>query len=238
VATAKTTGKKKASKKKVSTALNVAFVIDMSGSMGRIRDAAVEGANTYIKELQDDEGADTTRLTFVAFDNLYEIWHKDEPIKNVPFVGDEYQPRGGTALYDAIGKTIAEMDAAGRKDEKHLVVILTDGFENASVEYPSGEVGRKMLADVIKAYEDRGNWTFVYLGANDANVKTTASALNIPVGNAAYYSASARSVKGMTAAVASASITRKYDAGASTMDFYNDASLSTDFRDEDDKDNS
>lgn len=234
MAEAKTAKKRAPKKSKTTNALNVAFVIDMSGSMGRIRDAAVEGANTYIKELQDDEGAETTRLTFVAFDNLYEVWHKDEPIKNVPYIGEEYQPRGGTALYDAIGKTIAEMDAVGRKDEKHLVVILTDGFENASVEYPTGEVGRKMLADVIEAYEKRGNWTFVYLGANDYDVKTTAAALNIPAGNAAYYSASPSSVKGATAAVASATITRKYDAGASTLDFYEDASLTSDFRDETD----
>lgn len=238
MATAKKTAPKRAPKKqKTADALNVALVIDMSGSMRPIRDAAVEGANTYIKDLQDDEGADTTRFTLVAFDHLYEVWHKDKPIKEVAFLGQEYQPRGNTALYDAIAKTIAELDSAGRKDEKHLVVILTDGFENSSTEY-RGEEGRQRLAKVIEDYEKRGNWTFVYLGANDYDVKTTAAALNIPAGNAAYYSATPTSVRATSDAISGMTYSVKRSAGSSTMSAFADAGLTTDFRDETDAANS
>lgn len=232
MAEAKTKAKRAPRKQKTTDALNVAFVIDMSGSMTGIRDAAVEGANTYIRDLQNDAGADTTRMTIVAFDDQYEVWQQNKLVKEIPYFGDDYQPRGMTALYDAIGKTIALLDSAGRKNEKHLVVILTDGFENASREYPTGEEGRQRLASVIEQYEKKGNWTFVYLGANDYNVKATAAALNIPAGNAAYYSASPQSVRGMSVGVSSATLARKYDGGASTMDFYNDANVTDDYRDE------
>src|SRR5688572_29696136 len=103
VAPAKTTPKKKVDrKKKVTTALNVAFVLDMSGSMESIRDAAVEGTNKYIRDLQKHKNAKTTRFTFVAFDDLYEVWIDDELVKDAPLIGSQYQPRGMTALNDAI----------------------------------------------------------------------------------------------------------------------------------------
>lgn len=232
---AQTQAKKKTTRKaKTTTALNVALVLDMSGSMRGIRDAAVEGANTYIKDLQDDKGADTTRFTLVIFDHLYEVWQKDTSIKEIPFVGDEYQPRGNTALYDAIAKSIAELDSAGRKDEKHLVVILTDGFENSSVEY-RGEDGRQRLAKMIESYEARGNWTFVYLGANDYDVKATAASIGVREGNAAYYSATPSSVMRSAGAVSGMTINAKYDTAMASSTSFEDAGLTTDFRDEDDK---
>lgn len=216
----------------VSTALNVAFVLDMSGSMGGIRNAAVEGANQYILDLQKDEEANTTRLTFVCFDTQYEVWFEDEPIGDVQFVGDRYQPRGGTALYDAIATTIARLDSAKRGDEKHLVVILTDGQENASVEYAIKDGGRERLAKLITAYEERGNWTFVYLGANDRDVTATAGAIGVQEGNAAFYSATVDSVPVAMAAVSNVTLTRKYNAASNTASSFDDAGEGQDFRED------
>ena len=224
------TGTKKTKKTEVpvSTALNVAFVLDMSGSMGGIRSAAVEGANQYILDLQKDKEANTTRLTFVCFDTEYEVWFENEPILDVQFVGDRYQPRGGTALYDAIGTTIARMDAAGHSDEKHLVVILTDGQENASREHSAVS-----LSALIKAYEARGNWTFVYLGANDANVAATAGTIGVQEGNAAFYSASVDSVPVAMAAASNVTLTRKYSQHTNSASSFDEAGEGQDFRDED-----
>jgi len=218
----------------VSTTLNVALVLDMSGSMGSIRSAAVEGANTYIKDLQDDEDAAHTFMTLVIFDHLYEVWAEDKPVKEIEFFGDRYQPRGSTALYDAIAKTIGLLDNAmvgERADEKALVVILTDGFENASVEY-RGEEGRMRLAALVEAYEKRGNWTFVYLGANDYNVKTTARAMGMSAGNAAYYAATADSVQHVMAAAATVTATNKSSLMRNSSSSFEDAGVSDDYRDD------
>jgi uncharacterized protein YegL len=225
----------------VSTALNVAFVLDMSGSMGYIREAAVEGANQYVRDLQKDEEANTTRLTFICFDTEYEVWYENQPVTEIEFIGDRYQPRGGTALYDAIAKTIARLDAAKRGDEKHLIVILTDGHENSSVEYAVREGGRERLAALIQTYEDKGNWTFVYLGANDHNVQATAAAINIPVGNAAFYSASTTSAPVAMAAASNVTLTRKYSGQTASSNSFTDSGIETleggtaDFRDEEEK---
>lgn len=226
--------------------LNVAFVWDMSGSMAAIFDSTREGTNGYIMDLITEEkklvkkhGEGTyTRLSLTAFDTVFEQWLVDEPIANV-VVGsiiERYQPRGWTALYDAIANTITTLDSssAGRKNEKFLVIVMTDGMENASKEYALEQGGKERLNKLVKAYEKKGNWTFVYLGANvDAPVE--AAAIGIPVGNAAYYAASAGSVKGMSAGLSNVTATRRYAASASSDTSFQDAAETQDYRDENDK---
>ena len=64
---------------------------------------------------------------------------------------------GGTPLFDAIARTIESAEAAATPDEDQLVVIISDGYENASTEYDAAAIAR-----LIAAREARG-WTFVYL---------------------------------------------------------------------------
>lgn len=86
------------------------------------------------------------------------------PVSQVGFLSREnYKPNGGTNLYDAIGKTIARVDAQLATQDKVpsvLVVIITDGEENASVEY-----NLQGIKTLIQAKEAEG-WTFIYMGAN------------------------------------------------------------------------
>jgi hypothetical protein len=64
-------------------------------------------------------------------------------------------------LLDALGRLIdhAERRARGR-DEDPVVVVFTDGQENASRQWT-----REVLFERIKGLEAKG-WTFVFLGAN------------------------------------------------------------------------
>ena len=50
------------------------------------------------------------------------------------------------------------------KPEKNIIVIMTDGGENSSHEYPSAKV-----KEMIKHQEDKYNWTFVYMGSDLTN---------------------------------------------------------------------
>jgi len=90
--------------------------------------------------------------------------HNSENVKNVGELSwDNYKPSATTPLYDAIGKTVKEVDEKlkGEKDELSvLCVIMTDGHENASREYT-----RKGIFELIKKKEEEG-WTFVYLGSD------------------------------------------------------------------------
>lgn len=226
--------------------LNVAFVWDMSGSMASIQQATREGTGSYLADLVKEEnalvekhGEDVyTRLSVTAFDTAFEQWIVDEQIAlvNVPELLARYQPRGWTALYDAIANTITTIDTqlkGKRKDERVLVVIMTDGLENSSIEY-GGPGGRQRIFDLVKAYEAKGNWTFVYLGAN-VDAYAEANAIGIPSGNAAFYTASAGSVaKGSSSLSPMTSSLRSADAD-NTLTAFADAGQSQDYRDEDDK---
>jgi uncharacterized protein YegL len=229
--TAKTTPKKRAPRKKAvdSSILNVALVLDMSGSMGRVWDPIVLGLNQYVKELKEDENADTTRFSLTVFDTIFEKWLVDVPVSGVPFIGrDRYIPRGWTALHDAIGKTVEDLRArlvGERKDEKVLVVVMTDGIENASKEYD-----REAIENLVTGLEEQGNWTFVYLGADDPAAKDTARGLGVQYGNAAFYAATASSVGQTVSSVAHVTSTRKSAEAGTTDSAFADAGMSDDYR--------
>lgn len=185
--------KTKTSRRKTANKiLNVALVWDMSGSMNAVRDAAIEGANDYIHKLRLDENVENMRFSVTAFDTVFEKWFEDALIGEIPNFTDRYQPRGYTALNDAVAHTIFGMEErlkGERADESVLIVVLTDGLENSSQEY-GGIDGTRALAEIIKRKEETGHWTFVYLGAGSpASVKLVAQSYNIPTGNAASYAA-------------------------------------------------
>lgn len=148
----------------------VHFLLDASGSMAGVRDATIDGYNEYVNSLKKDGGKYKFSLT--AFDSgmngelrLNKI-HENVYVDDVPkLTRDVYQPSGGTPLHDAF-VTILK-DTKSRKDEKHLFVVLTDGAENASSKYTA-----KDMKEIKEQYENEGNWTFVYLGANQDSFKT------------------------------------------------------------------
>ena len=142
------------------------FILDRSGSMEGLVSDTIGGFNSMIEKQKKEEGGAV--VTTVLFDNQYEILHNHVNIKDVqPITEKEYFARGTTALLDAVGKTIAQVEhrqnfADGdNTPAKTMVVIITDGYENASQEY-TYETVRKM----ITAQQEKHGWEFIFLGAN------------------------------------------------------------------------
>src|SRR5574341_1032494 len=169
----------------------VTHLLDGSGSMTAVLDATIEGFNGYITELLRDDAAPNTRFTLVVFSTeAVRLVHNAVPLGHVELLTRQtYRPRGGTPLFDAIGRTIREtaqrLDAdPALANARVLFAIQTDGEENASREYTS----RQQIAALIAEYEASG-WTFVYLGANQ-DAFAEGAALGIPAGNTANYSPS------------------------------------------------
>jgi len=224
--------------------LNVAFVWDMSGSMSSVEGSTREATAAYLLDLQKEErklvrkhGAGVyTRLSLTIFDTVFEEWAVNEPIVDLDVVEllKGYRPRGGTALYDAIANTISKMDSGSSKNEKNLVIVMTDGQENASQEYALRTDGRKRLFNLIKRMEKRGNFTFVYLGAN-VDAYAEAGAIGIHAGNTVFYSATADSVAASNSSLAPMTSTLRSGAGGQSMSAFADAGLKTDYREEDEK---
>lgn len=144
-------------KKKKNPIVEIYAVLDRSGSMGSIINDAIGGFNTFLKQQKEVKGK--ANLTIVLFDDVVETIVESKDIQQVEELTNKtYVPRGMTSLYDAIGRSLNELEA--KNPDKAIVCILTDGEENSSKEFNSEKVKQK-----IKAAEERG-WQVVYLGAN------------------------------------------------------------------------
>jgi hypothetical protein len=144
----------------------IVCIIDRSGSMAQVKDEAISGFNSFLEDQVAVPGE--AALTLVRFDTEYEIMHNGTPITQVPMLDENsFEPRGMTALYDAIGRTIDDVGGRLSKTPEaqwpaHVIVaILTDGLENASSDYTCNRI-RTMIEHQQSTY----NWDFVYLGAN------------------------------------------------------------------------
>ena len=177
----------------------IAFVLDRSGSMKSCQQAAIEGFNQFLADQQKTDGL--AKLTLVLFDDEYLVPISSIPVEEVVSLTDDtYQPRGCTALLDAIGQTIDNLGqrlaALAEKDRpgQVIVAILTDGLENASQRFTWKEIAGK-----IKHQTDTYKWIFLFLGANQDAIATAAN-LSIAANNAATYVADAAGSKAGQAA--------------------------------------
>lgn len=177
-----------------SNLTQIVFIIDRSSSMQPLIQSTIDGHNTFVKEQQALPGE--------AMFKLVQFNQEVQPYPNVPLDRvtplDEfkYVPRGMTALFDALGCTIVEvgqelarMNAPDRPG-KVIVVVITDGLENASHIYPE----RKQVADMIQHQQDVYQWEFIFMGAN-MDAVAEARAFNIPAANSMTFAASAEGVR-------------------------------------------
>src|SRR5262245_56965074 len=117
----------------------ISVILDRSGSMSSVCEPTIKGFNEFVETQRKQHDGGGALMPLTQFDNQYEVNFVGEPIENVPDLDTQaYVPRGTTALFDAIGRTIHEVDtwiSAHNWRERILVLIVTDGQENASTEY-------------------------------------------------------------------------------------------------------
>lgn len=144
------------------------LVIDRSGSMQTIRDDMVGGLEALLAEQAALPGLLTVDI--VTFDTEIELQVSQAAASDVKIV---LEPRGATALYDAVGVAVTGFGSLLAGLPEHArpgvvqVVVVTDGEENSSREWSAP--GVKAL--VRQQSEDYG-WDFVFLGANQDAVLT------------------------------------------------------------------
>jgi hypothetical protein len=141
----------------------IAVLLDRSGSMESIKSDTEGGFNAFI-DGQRNTPLDV-RVTLAQFDTEYDVVYANRPIEDVPRLN--LQPRGGTALYDALGRLVTDVGAelAALPDQERpsrvTVVVLTDGHENSSREWT-----HEAVSAAIGRQERDYSWDFVFLGAN------------------------------------------------------------------------
>ena len=157
---------------------HVAFILDCSGSMWNIREKSLWSFNEQLQSLKKESHDQDTYVTLTMFNDDVDIKYLDKKIDCVEEL-KEYNTNGMTALYDAIGMTIEKLNPIVKVKENHsaLIFIITDGYNN-----PPNDNSRKEIKDKIETLEKKGNWTFVFLGANidvqEVSVKGMAINLN------------------------------------------------------------
>jgi len=154
---------------KEETAMHSYILLDRTGSMSSIWDEALSSVNAYARSVAEEEdgGPDTleTAVTVAVFDShdglQFDVLRKGVDADAwTPVTSAEASPRGMTPLFDAIGRMVAVAEADA--PEKAVIVIMTDGHENAS---------REMTKDGARAALDRARakgWEVVFLGAEFA----------------------------------------------------------------------
>ena len=162
----------------------VSFILDETGSMSVVKQQTISGFNEYIGTLKKEKNAKNILFTLTQFDSLHvSVIYDSVKLEDVADRNDEnYRPGAMTPLYDAIGKTIRALEKKLKGEKQSaLVIIQTDGEENASKEY-----NHKDIFNLIDEKKKLG-WTFVFLGANQDKYLAS-QAYGIPLGNTMSYS--------------------------------------------------
>lgn len=158
----------------MTTKTHVTFVLDSSGSMAAIEDDTRGGFNVFLEEQREEEGEAT--VTLYNFDTNVECVYRMASIEAADTLGtDNYRPGGQTALHDALATAIDETAdgieglAEPDRPENVIVVVLTDGKENAS------ETPQQRVREKVTYRQTEDDWEFLFIGANQDAALTAES---------------------------------------------------------------
>ena len=155
-------------------ATELVFLLDKSGSMAGLESDTIGGYNAMLEKQKKEAGEAT--VTTVLFNHQYELLHDRINVRGIaPITERDYEVGGTTALLDAIGSTIQKIGNVQKRTNeaeragKVLVVITTDGMENASCEYTY-----EKIKSMIEHQKVHFGWEFIFLGANIDAISTAA----------------------------------------------------------------
>ena len=153
------------------------LIVDKSGSMMDCLDSTINGFNEQVNRIKDKAleftEEDITMGLTTFNDNVNHLYYRQNPKEMVLLNYENYRPSGGTALLDAVGETISEIErqiSTNLIATTVIIVILTDGYENASKKY-----NLVNIRNMISKLEETGKWTFSFIGATLDAVDVAAS---------------------------------------------------------------
>lgn len=154
-------------------------ILDASGSMESIYNQALTGTNETIQTIrmgQKDHPELQQCLTLASFNSgkdYLKVKYSVAPIDKVKEITrEDYVAQGCTALYDAMGEMISELKRKMTNEDRVLVTVITDGYENSSTHWSGPQI--KSLIEELR----HEGWTFTYIGANQ-DVEAVAGSMGI-----------------------------------------------------------
>ena len=200
------------------------IIIDESGSMQSIKTAAIDSVNETIQTIRSAQKKHEEQehyVSLVTFNDDVKTVYGCVLVDDVKELTNEtYRPDCCTALYDAMGISLNALRKKVAEDDKVLVTVVTDGYENASKEYSGKAI--KALVDELKAK----GWVFAYIGANQ-DVEAVAATISIT--NTLRFKATSAGVYGMSGILGrsrerlySCMVTPDFDAEEANENFFNE----------------
>lgn len=155
------------------------IILDASGSMESIYNQALSGTNETIQTIRiGQKGHPELQqcLTLASFNSgkdYLKVKYSVTPIDEVKEITKEdYVVCGCTALYDAMGEMISELKRKMTPEDRVLMTVITDGYENSSMHWSGPQI--KSLVEELR----HEGWTFTYIGANQ-DVEAVAGSMGI-----------------------------------------------------------
>lgn len=167
---------------------HVAIILDRSGSMWRTKAATVRGYNEQVQQIKEDakdENHDifVSLLTFNGSVTEH-LW--DVPAEQLEEASEEdFNPKGSTAMRDAMGHTIQKLLDTTNSDDKntaYLICVISDGEENASKHFNASA-----LRELTESVQNSDQWTINYMGCDESYLKKVAQETSVPVANCAVW---------------------------------------------------
>ena len=150
-------------------ATEMVCILDRSGSMYKKRKDTIGSFNQMLEKQKREPGE--AYITTALFSDQCDVHYSHTPIRETEELTEQdYYIGGNTALFDAIGKVFHQTDSLlegreGDYEEKVLVFIITDGMENASVQY-----GRQQIKKLIEEKQKKG-WVILFFGTDMEMIK-------------------------------------------------------------------
>ncbi len=202
----------------------VTFVLDETGSMQIRKDVTISGFNEWMQEME--KFPSEVLLNLIKFHSeKHEMLFKQAVLGQTQprLTKENYQPASTTPLLDAVGRAIRETDEQLENlpdDTEVILVILTDGEENASTEF-SLEAIKALIQEKIDA-----GWAITYLGASE-EAWQGGQALGVPLGSTMNFVGTPDSVQAAMRG-SSMALGSYMGGGSSAGGIYNEAGLTDD----------
>lgn len=207
----------KACDKTAAEPVQIICILDRSGSMHALVKDTIGGYNSFLEKQKQNPGK--AEVTTILFDDKYEVISEAVDINEAKnLTSEEYFARGSTALLDAVGKTITSTLDKMEKEKicpakrRVLIMIMTDGLENASLEYDKATI-KKLIDLTTKEYD----WSYIFIGANIDSV-SEANSIGITAKHAMNYSHNRDGVQ-KSFAMMDAAATEMRESGAVSEDW-------------------
>ncbi len=159
----------------------VAAVLDASGSMETVCPEVVAGFKTMLDSFRGSKQADSILLSAWSFNDTARLHFSYTPtnLVNEQFLKD-YQPYGGTALYDTLLYVMAGMIAYGQTLRNNgvrtrcIVVVFSDGDDNGS------RAKAQQVRTVSESLLNQEIYTLAYAGFGSASLQQIAQEVGFP----------------------------------------------------------